>query len=85
MMRVRAETSLGLGKRIYPYCFPCGAPLPNTGHDSFVVVTIKLDDVVPSYGRELSLKLHVNLLLIQLHCISKHSLLAQSVLLWISR
>ena len=34
--------------------------------DSFVVVTIKLDNVVPSHGRELSLKLHVNLLLIQL-------------------
>ena len=43
----------------HPYCFPCGAPFPNTGQDSFVVVTIKLDNVAPSHGRELSLKLHV--------------------------
>ena len=58
-MRVRAETSRGLGKMTDPYCFPCGATSPNAGHDSFVVVTIKLDDVAPSHGRELSLTLHV--------------------------
>lgn len=68
-----------------PTPFNVEPPLPKTGHDSFVVVTIKLDDVAPFHGRELFLKLRVNLLLTQLHCVSEHSLLAPSVLLWISR
>lgn len=47
------EPSLGLGERIYSYSFLQEPPLPKTGHDSFVVVTIKLDDLAPFYGREL--------------------------------
>lgn len=68
-----------------PTPFSVEPPLPKTGHDSFVVVTIKLDDLAPFYGRRLSREVRVNLLLTQLHCVSERSLLAPSVLLRISR